>query len=407
MVSYLIPIMLVSIAPGLLSLMPNIELTGPLVITPLVNIVLLARDMFDGEVESDLVIIIVISTALYALAAIALAARIFGTDAILYGSHSSLRDFIRRSREPQDAMTPTAAMLCLAVVFPMYYLLASIIIHQGPMPEAIPDGVAVSAQEARVNEMELVRAIVVRLVQLTLVSVLLFAVIPYVASRWNKVPFRKAFQVMNASKLAFASAVLLGFVLWPFAHELVLLSHNLGIAILSDDMLMQAKVIVEKLQSTGSPLLILATLAIAPAVLEELFFRGFLMSAFRSRMSAKFSIIFSALLFAIFHIVQGQGLAIERFFPSAFMGLILGWICFRTGSVLPGILLHTCHNGLLLLLGYYYKDLQAAGWGMEERAHLPWTWLLGAACGVAIGVVLIVYATRHRATKLNEKPALP
>ncbi len=405
--AYLIPIMLVAIAPGLLSLKSDIVLQGPLVITPLVNIVLLGRDMFEGKADLGLAIIIVFSTVLYALAAIALAARIFGSDAILYGSHSSWRGFFRRSKEPRDAVTPTGAMLCLAVVFPMYYLLASIIVHQGPMPDPIPEGVTLSTQEAKVIAMEEVRAIVTRLVQTTLISVLLFAVIPYVASRWNNVSFRHAFQVMKASILAFAGAMLLGFVLWPFAYELVLLSHDLGIAILSDDMFMQAKVIIEKLQSTGSPVLILATLALAPAVLEELFFRGFLMSSLRSRTSAKFAIVFSAVLFGAFHIVASHGLAIERFFPSTFMGLILGWICFRTGSVLPGMLLHMCHNSLLLLLGHYYEDLQAAGLGKEEGSHLPWFWLLAAACGVSAGIVLIVYATRHRATKLNEKPALP
>ena len=40
--AYLIPLMLASIAPGMLSMIPGLKLQGPLVVTPLVNIVLLA-----------------------------------------------------------------------------------------------------------------------------------------------------------------------------------------------------------------------------------------------------------------------------------------------------------------------------------------------------------------------------
>ena len=43
--AYLIPLMLASIAPGMLSMIPGLKLQGPLVVTPLVNIVLLARDL--------------------------------------------------------------------------------------------------------------------------------------------------------------------------------------------------------------------------------------------------------------------------------------------------------------------------------------------------------------------------
>ena len=44
--AYLIPLMLVSITPGMLSMIPGLKLQGPLVVTPLLNIVLLARDLF-------------------------------------------------------------------------------------------------------------------------------------------------------------------------------------------------------------------------------------------------------------------------------------------------------------------------------------------------------------------------
>ena len=43
--AYLIPIMLVALAPALLSLFPDIKMTVTLALVPLVNIILLGRDL--------------------------------------------------------------------------------------------------------------------------------------------------------------------------------------------------------------------------------------------------------------------------------------------------------------------------------------------------------------------------
>ena len=93
-----------------MSLMPELEFSGLLSVVPLVNIVLLARDLVEGHVDGTLATIAVLSTVLYALAAIALAARIFGTDAILYGSEASWSDLLLRSRQPRNTSSASAAM---------------------------------------------------------------------------------------------------------------------------------------------------------------------------------------------------------------------------------------------------------------------------------------------------------
>jgi hypothetical protein len=58
------------------------------------------------------------------------------------------------------------------------------------------------------------------------------------------------------------------------------------------------------------------------------------------------------LLFALFHLNPWQ-------FPAAFaLGLILGWIRIRTGSVLACIAGHAIHNGLVFLSVLHYNDLK-------------------------------------------------
>lgn len=96
---------------------------------------------------------------------------------------------------------------------------------------------------------------------------------------------------------------------------------------------------------------ILRIVIIAPIV-EELIFRGVIMSGFSRIYHPVFAIFFSALLFALFHLNPWQ-------FPATFaLGLILGWIRIRTGSVLACIAGHAIHNGLVFLSVVYYLQLK-------------------------------------------------
>ena len=123
--AYLIPLMLLSLAPGVMSLMPNIQLQGILAVTPLMNMVLLARDLFEGQANAVVGSVVIISTALYAAAAIALAARIFGSDAVLYGSQASWMDLFQPPSRPRSAPTLSGAWLCVAALFPLFFLTSS------------------------------------------------------------------------------------------------------------------------------------------------------------------------------------------------------------------------------------------------------------------------------------------
>jgi membrane protease YdiL (CAAX protease family) len=96
---------------------------------------------------------------------------------------------------------------------------------------------------------------------------------------------------------------------------------------------------------------ILRIVIIAPIV-EELIFRGVIMSGFSRIYHPVWAIFFSALLFALFHLNPWQ-------FAAAFaLGLILGWIRIRTGSVLACIAGHAIHNGLVFLSVYYFNEIK-------------------------------------------------
>jgi ABC-2 type transport system permease protein/sodium transport system permease protein len=94
--AYLIPLMVVAIVPGVLGLVPELPLSGPLAIVPLLNIVLLGRDLLAGHADPLGAAAVVISTAAYGVLALALAARVFGAEGVLYGQSGGWRSLLRR-----------------------------------------------------------------------------------------------------------------------------------------------------------------------------------------------------------------------------------------------------------------------------------------------------------------------
>lgn len=88
----------------------------------------------------------------------------------------------------------------------------------------------------------------------------------------------------------------------------------------------------------GNPLGYLAIAVCAP-ICEEVVFRGAVIRALMKwRPNWKLAVVLSALLFSLAHMNPIQ-------MPHAFLlGLLLGWVFVRTGSVVPGIIIHGVNN---------------------------------------------------------------
>ena len=139
---------------------------------------------------------------------------------------------------------------------------------------------------------------------------------------------------------------------------------------------------VALLGSIPAPLLFFL-LAILPPFCEELLCRGFFLSAFRSRHGARTAVVLVAVLFGALH------LDLYRFPATFAAGLMLGYVCVRTGSLFASILFHAVYNGILatsMFTPYVARMLE--GVGLKEAGL--------AALGLSACIALI-----HRWARLT------
>ena len=90
----------------------------------------------------------------------------------------------------------------------------------------------------------------------------------------------------------------------------------------------------------------LAVGVVAPMA-EEMVFRGAILRSLNSILGHRLrwvAIVVSALLFALVHGNMAQG------FGAFLMGLLLGWMYIRTGSIVPGVVFHWVNNSIAVMM---------------------------------------------------------
>ncbi|MCH7984354.1 MAG: CPBP family intramembrane metalloprotease [Chloroflexi bacterium] len=100
-------------------------------------------------------------------------------------------------------------------------------------------------------------------------------------------------------------------------------------------------------QAGGSIVLTILLVAIAGPVAEEIFFRGFVLTGLLKRFGVGRALLLSSLLFGLFHIDPGA------IVPTFALGLALGWVYLKTGSIWPAIFAHALHNTVAVLIAKY------------------------------------------------------
>lgn len=145
--------------------------------------------------------------------------------------------------------------------------------------------------------------------------------------------------------------------------------------------------------SLESYILNIFTIAILPALLEEMAFRGCVLRLFRPYGDG-FAIIVSALVFGLMH---GN----LRQIPFAFIvGLVLGWLYSVTNNIWVPITVHFINNAVSVTMEYLGFQLK------ESAVGTFYTFIILALAAVGIGAALILVLAFRRQLKLAPKTTL-
>ncbi|HRI66826.1 MAG TPA: ABC transporter permease subunit/CPBP intramembrane protease [Polyangium sp.] len=302
-----LPVMLLS----MLTSLPGMELTAATSFVPLLNVALLIKAVYLGDVVPNLVLFTLGSSTLFAGLALVFAARVFEREDVLLGSErGSLRELFTWKR--QKGGTPSLDLVVFgfaAILMVIFY--------------------ASLAVEKMTN----------KTAQLVGTQYGLMLLPPLVILGLSGASIRET-MVLRLPKLrAVLGALLIGLsagaVVSAFALRLVPVprsfSENMSQALLLD----------------GQPYwLLLVIVALSPAICEEALFRGFLFSGLL-RAGPWLALIGSSLLFGLAH---GS---IYRMIPTVSLGFIIGFTRWKTNSIVPGAIIHCVNNGLAVTLLYY------------------------------------------------------
>lgn len=141
-----------------------------------------------------------------------------------------------------------------------------------------------------------------------------------------------------------AMLVLLGFGLQFFMNSVLG-----GIMKAAPDLLKNYIELIEKLGMGNSPISLVYIILIAP-IGEELVFRGVVFDYLKKHISFIAVNIFQAFFFGLYHMNVVQGI-------YAFaLGMLLGWICNKYGSIRESILLHMAVNLSGCLVSVFLPD---------------------------------------------------
>jgi sodium transport system permease protein len=151
---------------------------------------------------------------------------------------------------------------------------------------------------------------------------------------------RRTFRLRFASPAAIAVAAGLAAALHPLVQELMQQLQWFfpqGLPEGSQDFLKTM------LGPTQPAWLLLLAVALIPAVCEEFLFRGFVLSAFDRPGRSHVAVLLSAVAFGAVHMIPHQ------VFYATLLGLVLGLLAIRTGSIWPGLTFHAVFNGIAVL----------------------------------------------------------
>lgn len=345
----LTPVYLLCVLPTMAAQLPGLQLGYGAALVPGVNVSLLMRGLAGGAVAAGPLLVALLSSMGYAAAALALAARIYNTERLLFADEPRVgvaEGGARPSRRAQP--TPSEAAVLLLVVLALMLLIG--------------------------QPLQLARF----LPGVLLTEWLLVALPVLVFVRWAGLAPRAVLSWRRPAVASVVGAALAGGSGWYLVAVVV--------EQLQQRILPIPPELIEQLRRTvfaaERPLALdLLALALSPAICEELLFRGVLLRASNVERRPWLAVLLNGLLFGAFH------LSVYRFLPTLLLGLILAALVVRSGSIIVAMVFHLANNAATVLVARLVPATAAAS-AAELPLSLPHLLLASAVFGTGCWLAL-------------------
>ncbi len=367
---YLMQLILVMMPLMMLPMAPGVELTLGNSLIPVTGVVLLLRNMLEGNYlqAAPFIAPVGLMTIICCLLSARWAADQFNSESVLFRESERLDFGLRLKnlmRHRGDTPSAPAAVFCgvliLTVNFFMSFALRDKVAAQNPVVLALITQLVVIGTPALLMTIMLTRS-------------------PRKTLLLRLPPFG-----------SIAAAVLLAVSVHPLVNALNVVVQQLYPV--NESLEQMIKQLVE--QSPSRAHLLLA-IAVAPAIFEELAFRGFILSGLRHLGHKWRAIAVSSIFFGVAHGVFQQSIV------ASIVGLLIGYLAIQTGSLLPCIAYHFVHNSLALLTAEWTKTYATSHsvmrWLVSDGSHgFTFTWLAMIAGGImAAGILLWFHTLPYR-----------
>ncbi len=363
---YLMPLVLVTLPLVILPMGPGMELNLGNSLIPLTGLVLLLRSLLEGNYLPALPYIapVVGMTLLCCLLAVRWAVEQFNKESVLFRESERLdvtlwiRHLLRdRGDTPSIAEAIFCGVLILLIRFFMGFAL--------PMPQSFAEFAVV--------------AVVTQLVMIATPAVLMAVML-------TRSP-RKTLLLRLPRWWTLPAAAALAVALHPAAKLL---------QVVVEQLYPTSQGVKDALNSALSGSIgwcpAILVIALAPAICEELAFRGFILSGFRHLRSKWRAIAFSSLMFGMTHTVLQQSIV------TCIIGAVIAYVAIQTGSILPAVTFHFTHNSLMLVAGELHESAGFAKFiqPIADGTDFIYSWWLFDFGLIAAGVLLLRFAALTR-----------
>ena len=319
---YLVPLMMISMPLMMIPMLPAAKLDLGTSLIPVSGLMLLLRGLIEGQYEQSLQFFAPVCgvTLLCCWLSVRWVIYQFNSETVLFRASErfGVGAWVKQiaSQRSELPSVGNALLCCIMILVLSFFVSFSL----GGVPDSFLSFAKVSTAQ---------------LVTTVLVPALFMAVI------LSKNP-RKSLR-LNACSVPIACAAVVMAICF---HPLFMVFREFVMVVypLTADMTGFESTFSNILAGAPGMWAILLVMAILPAVVEELAFRGFILSGLESLKNKWQAIAIASLFFGLSHSILQQSII------TGVVGVILGIVAVQTRSIIPCILYHATHNSLTVLL---------------------------------------------------------